>query len=407
LFACITVLKMGAWMALTHFHKVRPFPGDNATALYIPIAQRMLAEHRFNGPDSRPDSKVPPAYSLTLAGEIAIAPNAYQSLTVALQMLADLATAFILFWTAWRIGQSRVGLWAGCVWLLFPPALAISTWITAETIFTTLFTLGLALLAISFVQGQTRLALAGGVAMGVATLFRGTPLWLPVALVPAAFWSRALRRWLLFAVAMAACVVPWTIRNWIVLHDFIPVAVGSGSVVLMGADERFFTGKGKATYYPETFQAAANAGIRKPADDRESQIDGWLSRVGVWVLSERLKQRPLSAIPFFAHKFVRLWYGTESAAFRQQLFLGFCSLLVVPAGLWQFWKWRKSVPGLSYVFLWTAAYMIAMHIATLPEIRYSFPLFPILILGACQQYFGKRTTAPVLAEDISYQRASG
>jgi hypothetical protein len=195
-----------------------------------------------------------------------------------------------------------------------------------------------------------------------------------------------LRRWLLFTAGMALLVAPWTIRNLTVLDDFIPVATGAGSVLLQGSDERFFTGDGKKVYYPATFQAAIEAGIEKPDTDRESAQDGWLGRVGIWVQRARFRERPLSAIPFFAHKLVRLWYGTESGGFRTQALLGFCAFLVLPAGIWQLWRWRSSQPGVAYVTLGSLAYLILMHTVTLPEARYTVPIFPMLILGACHLY---------------------
>ena len=71
LFVRFTFLKMGGW-AVLQIRGVRAFAGDNAATLYIPIAKSMLAEHRFNGPDSRPGSKVPPAYPLLVAAAMGI-----------------------------------------------------------------------------------------------------------------------------------------------------------------------------------------------------------------------------------------------------------------------------------------------------------------------------------------------
>ena len=384
--ACLTVLKIGVWTALESRGKVHAFVGDNATSFYIPIAQRLLEEHRFNGPDSRPDSKVPPGYPLLVAAAMAVSPHSFLARVPTLQMLLDLGTALILYWLAVRMGLPWTGLLAGLLWLIYVPAVVLSTWITAETAFTTFFTLGLALLAVSFENGNGKLALVGGLAMGVATMLRGTPLFIPLALVPAAWRMRMVRRWLLFCAGMAVFVAPWTIRNLAVLDDFIPVATGTGSVILQGSDERFFTGDGKKAYYPATFQAAIAAGIEKPATDRESRQDGWLGRVGVWVQRKRFAERPLSAIPFFAHKLLRLWYGTESGGFRSQALLGLCALLVLPAGLWEMWKWRSSHMAVAYVGLGSLAYLAAMHTATLPEARYTVPIFPLLILGACNLY---------------------
>jgi 4-amino-4-deoxy-L-arabinose transferase-like glycosyltransferase len=390
LLACLTVLKLAVWTALESRGKVHAFAGDNATSLYFPIAQRMLEKHRFNGPDTRPDSKVPPGYPLLIAGSIAVSPHSFLALVLALQMLLDLGTALVLYWLSVRMGLPWTGFLAGCVWLLYPPAVVLSTWITAETAFTTFFTLGLAMLAVSFENGKGKLALAGGLAMGVATMLRGTPLFLPLALLPAAWRARTVRGWLLFSAGIAFFVAPWTIRNLIVLDDFIPVATGTGSVTLQGSDERFFTGDGKRAYYDSTFHAAMAAGIDKPATDRESQQDQWLGRVGVWVQRQRFAQRPLSAIPFFAHKLVRLWYGTETGGFRPQAVLGFCALLVLPAGICQLWRWRSSHPGVAWVALGSLAYLVAMHTLTLPEARYTFPIFPLVILGACHLYTNAR-----------------
>jgi 4-amino-4-deoxy-L-arabinose transferase-like glycosyltransferase len=385
-FACLTVLKLGVWTVLESRGIVHAFAGDNATSLYIPISHRLLDEHRFNGPDTRPDSKVPPGYPLLIAASIAVRPQSFLALVPALQMLLDLGTALILYWLSVHMGLPWTGLLAGCAWLLYPPAVVLSTWITAETAFTTFFTLGLALLAVSFEKGGGKLALAGGLAMGVATMLRGTPLFLPVVLLPVAWRVGKLRHWLLFAAGMALFVAPWTIRNLAVLDDFIPVATGSGSVMLQGSDERFFTGDGKKAYYPAAFQEAIEAGIDKPATDRESKQDEWLGRVGVWVQRRRIAERPMSAIPFFAHKLVRLWYGTETGGFKSQALLGFCAFLVLPAGLWQLWRWRSSQPGVAYVALGSLAYLVLVHTATLPEARYTVPIFPVLMLGACRLY---------------------
>jgi hypothetical protein len=156
--------------------------------------------------------------------------------------------------------------------------------------------------------------------------------------------------------------------------------------MLQGSDERFFTGDGKKAYYPAAFQEAIEAGIDKPATDRESKQDEWLGRVGVWVQRRRIAERPMSAIPFFAHKLVRLWYGTETGGFKSQALLGFCAFLVLPAGLWQLWRWRSSQPGVAYVALGSLAYLVLVHTATLPEARYTVPIFPVLMLGACRLY---------------------
>ena len=95
-FACLTVLKLGVWTVLESRGIVHAFAGDNATSLYIPISHRLLDEHRFNGPDTRPDSKVPPGYPLLIAASIAVRPQSFLALVPALLRWWDET----LFWSS-------------------------------------------------------------------------------------------------------------------------------------------------------------------------------------------------------------------------------------------------------------------------------------------------------------------
>src|SRR5262249_6936424 len=114
----------------------QPFVGSNARDHYLPTAERLVTQHRFNGPDSRPDSKVPPLYPAVLAVS-ALLTGAPIKLILPIQILSDLLTSICLFLMGRDLGRSRSGLAAGIAWQYFPPALAISTWVTAETLFTT------------------------------------------------------------------------------------------------------------------------------------------------------------------------------------------------------------------------------------------------------------------------------
>jgi hypothetical protein len=262
-FAAVTLAKILAFLILVAVGRAAPFIGDNAIDHYIPAAHRLLAEGRFNGPDSRLDSKVPPGYSALLAATMAIAPERFATVTVCLQMLADLATALLLLW----IGKSFVGLaegaLAGAVWLLYPPEVALSTWITAETVFTMVFIGSLALVLSSLQSGPERRSLFAGVLLGVATLLRGTPIGIPAMLLPLAIWRRAYRWGALLVIGFVLVVAPWAIRNRIVLNDPIVVAVGFGGAFLQGSDERAFTIEGKHLALPELYGNAAKAGILK------------------------------------------------------------------------------------------------------------------------------------------------
>ena len=108
-------------------------------------------------------------------------------------------------------------------------------------------------------------------------------------------------------------VLTWTARNVIVLGDPILVAVGSGSVFMQGSDERVFTIAGKTKWYPVMYQAASDHGIRKPADNQESKVNAHMCAIGHFNYRTRWETAPLSFIPFFLKKALRLWYATKTA----------------------------------------------------------------------------------------------
>lgn len=385
--AGITVVKIAIFLALVSVGRARPFVGDNAVDHYLPAALRLDIEGRFNGPDSRQDSKVPIGYPAVLALAEKLLPGHFLTAIVCLQMGFDLLGAMLLYWLGHHLRLSGAGLLAGIGWLIFPPELVMSTWITAEPMFTVLFLACICVLVGSLDKRDVTGALVAGLILGIATLFRGTCVFLPFALIP--LWlSRhvplGIGKGLAFTAGLFAVVLPWTIRNQIVLKDPILVSVGFGSAFRQGAEARFMTIDGKRKYYPVAAQEAEAAGMRKPQVEKESAIDHWLLQLGIYSYKVRARKRPLSFVPFAIYKFFRLWYGVESGRRTTELFLGLCSLVVAPLGLWQVLRWRKSLPELSLLFGLTLAYFILLHWVSLPEYRYMHPVFPILIFAvAC------------------------
>jgi 4-amino-4-deoxy-L-arabinose transferase-like glycosyltransferase len=382
----ITALKIAVFLALVGLGRVKPFVGDNAEKYFIPTAQRILAEGRFNGPDSRDDSKVPPGYPLLLA--LSFGASEQHGLVIATsgQMIADGIVALLLWYLGCAVCSRRAGLWSGVMWLLFPPALVVSTWITAETFFTAALVAGLAMLIISFQRENPLYASSAGMLLGIATLLRPTTIALPLFLIPLWFrrdLRRPYRNGVCFVMSAACIILAWTARNQIILHDRIPVAVSFGAGVLQGSHESSFTIKGKRRAYPEMVRSAARDGIVKPDTDKASQIDGYLLRVGLHNYETRYREQPWSFASFFLYKSVRLWYGTESGGVPQQLFLGVCSLIVLPFAAWQLWRWRiGAARTVTMVFGLTIIYFFLLHLAVVPQYRYVHPIFPLLILAA-------------------------
>jgi 4-amino-4-deoxy-L-arabinose transferase-like glycosyltransferase len=279
---------------------------------------------------------------------------------------------------------------AGVLWLLFPPAVVISTWITSETLFTMLLVLSMVILIWSLPQQRgIGSSFFAGLILGLATLVRGTTLLLPGFFFAISGFPSIPKRLLkctLVPMGMCLLVLPWTLRNLHVLGEPIIVQTGFGSVFFQGSRSEYFTIEEKARAYPILVRQAVEQGLVKPTDGKNTSNERLLFDLGLREYRLRLEQEPLSFFPFVIHKFARLWYGMETGIFYKQLILGLCSLLVVPIAIFQIWFWRRDRLHLSMVLGILLMYFIALHVVGYPQFRYMISIFPFLIFSASHQY---------------------
>jgi 4-amino-4-deoxy-L-arabinose transferase-like glycosyltransferase len=405
-FLTIAMLKVVVLLTLAGVGRFVPFLGNNAIDHYVPIADRLVAEHRFNGPDSRGDSKVPIGYPMVLAAAKIGTGGRFLLVVTCVQVLADLGVAVLLYGLGVQLSTPAAGALAGAIWLFYPPAVLVSTWITAESLFTLGLLSSLAMLLAALRRSTAGLALAAGVMLGIATMFRGTCLLLPVFLFPLFLFPRwfgaAIPRmtWhgVCFMVGLTCVVLPWRLRNEAVLHDPITVSTGTGGVFLQGSDRRFFTIEGKRMNYPAAYaQAAADGVAAPPPEALESSHDDYMLRVGLDQYRRRLHDRPASFISLAVIKAIRLWYGTETGGWKAQLLLAAMSALIVPLSIWRLIRLWTVHPMAAAVLGGTVSYFVLLHWITLPEYRYVHPVMPLLVLGAADGALrlARGRTAPV------------
>ena len=383
----LTLLKIVLFFSLEGLGKTQPFVGANAFEFSIPVAERLVREHRYNGIDSRGDIHYPPGYPFLLAVLLFLNTRHYLDVVVVLQMLSDLLTAWLLFWAGRRFATWQAGLIAGVIWLLLPPEVVISTWITQESIYTALLTWAVLVLILSLSRPGAGFTLVSGLLFGLATLFRPTAVYFPFFLLPMWFFFQYPRRWqkaLYLVLGLFIVVIPWTIRNWVVLHEKILVSTGYGGTFFQSSDERLYTIAGKSKWWLTLRTEAEKAGVVRPNTDRDSEVDHWLLECGLYNYKRRLQERPWSFIPFYINRFFRLWYANESGALRSEIGLGLCSLFLVPLGAWQLWRWRNTQRDLALIAAALILYFAGVHWVVYPEFRYVFPVFPWLVLGWSQ-----------------------
>jgi 4-amino-4-deoxy-L-arabinose transferase-like glycosyltransferase len=184
-------------------------------------------------PGGGPSAFRPPGYPFFLAGVYVLAGHSPAGGRVAGAFLGVLSVALLglIALRLWGRRMARVALFVAAI---APPLVILSTALISEALFVPLV-LGAVLAALEGRnERRLRWAIATGVLLGLAALTRtnGALLVIPLTL---AFVPRAGRRrprsWLApTLVVLAACltVAPWTIRNAIVFHTFIPISDESG-----------------------------------------------------------------------------------------------------------------------------------------------------------------------------------
>ncbi|HEY0754455.1 MAG TPA: glycosyltransferase family 39 protein [Ktedonobacteraceae bacterium] len=137
----------------------------------------------------------------------------------------------------------RIGLIAGLIACVYPALYLYDGWLYTESLFTLLLTaICYCLLRIQRDAGQRRsLWLLCGVLLALLSLTRPNGI---IVLVLVVLWTLFLS-WRKLLRARASCtsvvltalitvllIAPWTLRNYLVSHSFVPVATGDGTVLL-------------------------------------------------------------------------------------------------------------------------------------------------------------------------------
>ncbi len=203
----------------------------------LAIAQGHGYPNSNRAPGGGPSAFRPPAYPFLLAGVYWVAgQEAPPAGRVIGAILGVLSVGFVGL-IARRLWGSRVGLIALGIAAIAPPMVVMSTALVSEALFVPLI-LASVLCALEARDSPRPLAWAAatGALIGLAELTRtnAAVLLLPLGL---AIWRRprlrlsALRALAVLVAAAALVVAPWTIRNAIVMHAFVPVSTEVGYTI--------------------------------------------------------------------------------------------------------------------------------------------------------------------------------
>jgi 4-amino-4-deoxy-L-arabinose transferase-like glycosyltransferase len=193
---------------------------------------------RAGQPVTEPLVAFGPVYPLFLAAIYAVFGHSLTAVRV-IQALLSAAMVFLVFQAAFMVFGKQVAVIAGGLTTVHPALITCTGMVITETLFAFLLMLSV-WITLEAMTRQTWYAWAGaGIAFGLAALLREETLAIVALVVGWIGWSRpgafVWRRLALLAVALVLTVGAWTARNYLVLHELVPVSANGGKTIWISA----------------------------------------------------------------------------------------------------------------------------------------------------------------------------
>jgi 4-amino-4-deoxy-L-arabinose transferase-like glycosyltransferase len=392
------------YITLAHTYRIRPFLDHFQFGWEVGRIARAVANgYGYSDPFSGhtgPTAWCPPLYTLLLAGIFKVF-GVYSAASAwvifAIDSVFSAATASAVFEIARRCyrGQRNgrsIALWSGWLWALYPAAMQYAVrWVWDMTLSTFLFTWVLVLaLRVRGIGEEDAAAprsttarwAAFGVLWGLICLSNSTLiLFLPVCgiwmllgvarerLVPA--FGHAV----LAGVLFVACMAPWVVRNWVVMHAFIPTRGNLGAEMYQSIlpEHQGFPWGTTVSYYEATpdFQSYKRMGevayVKQQGDLANEYIRTHHGRfAGLFV----------KRIYFYwvgvPHPIEQGWF-VELTREWNYAFLSLSGLLGLGLSL------RRRIPG-AWLFAWAFAILPFTYYLITVQARFRHPLEPLIAI---------------------------
>jgi Dolichyl-phosphate-mannose-protein mannosyltransferase len=241
LWALAAILVLG--LGLRAYAVAEPVanPADDSRAYYA-LAKALYEEGSYGGPEFEDSSDWSPGAPLLYAASFYATGGAREGTARIVEALLGLAAILVVFMLGRRLGGPAVGLLAALAMAVYPPFIHSTGELTSES--PALLTLPAAVLAFLWAGEQERLRawLVPGLLFGLTAMFRPEYLVIGAAFVLlAAVRVGVPRGWRLGAagaalalVALLVPIVPWMVRNAVVLDRTVPISTGGGKALYVG-----------------------------------------------------------------------------------------------------------------------------------------------------------------------------
>jgi 4-amino-4-deoxy-L-arabinose transferase-like glycosyltransferase len=303
-----------------------------------------------------------------------------------LQALLDSLSCVLLYLLGKALGGKSVGLLAAIGAVFYPLSIIMSAQLYTETLFLLLLTATLIVSVKMIKGGQVWSAISGGALFGLSVLTRSQiAALLPFILVYLFLNTNPTKGFAInaciFLFATTLVILPWTVRNYLVFDEFVPLGTATGGAFWAGNNP--LANGGSTIPTKETWQG----------DDCPDRLwIGW-SSLGETESSRKFLQtslhwirtHPSDFLTLIPKKLARLWspasFTTHSDRRANPLtkllwgpFIPFLLLVMVGIAV-SLSRWRRWFMLYSIILLTNFNTMIFFG-----GTRYSMPMVPALLI---------------------------
>lgn len=273
--------------------------------LFDMLAWNLVTLHQFTFDGINPAAHVGPLYPLVLAIFYSFVGHQPEWVPM-LHVLFDLGAAWCMYRVATTLWGSWIGTWTAVFVFLYPAYWTYDPRIRSEALLTLLMSVWLWATVICGQRLSSRRCAFAGFAAGLTILCK--PVVLVLALLLAGLlWingDRLSQRFgyvIVYCATCAVLVLPWSLRNYSVFHQIIPVSAGIGAGLWMGSDP---VSRGSWPMPPEREQAIWESAGITPLPYAHAMYDAHTDRL---LREKGLSRIAADPIGYMGLTFTRVW----------------------------------------------------------------------------------------------------
>jgi 4-amino-4-deoxy-L-arabinose transferase-like glycosyltransferase len=287
-------------------------------------------------------------------------------------------TGLFVFLFVKYVSCKRTAVIAQILFSIHPMFIWYTSLIWIETTHTFLITLTAYILIRVYHKLSLWWMICLGIALGLTILTKSVLLFFPILIVPIFYfrWKKEGLRFALITLLVAyLLIIPWSLRNYKVTNDLIPVHTLLGLNLIQGDALAENWLRYPLSNMPSWFIGDAKMdGVLKGSDATPQDAVGDRALVKHFV-SENLK-RPTFILWRLLVNSVTFWYLSESPL--KSIFLAclqFPLLVLFLIGLRRVWKEKPTLIPL----IWMIIYFFVVHSFIIGWARYSVPIIPLIL----------------------------